>query len=74
MDSKGTPPDNRSCGLASVVERNIQAPIARRQREERKQTRQQRLAERLLSSETMTMQDKKLTEAIRLPLSLAGRA
>ena len=45
MDSKGTPKDNRSFGLASVVERNIQSLIARRRREERKQTRQQRLAE-----------------------------
>jgi len=45
MDSKGAPKENCSFGLASVVERNIQALIARRRREERKQTRQQRLAD-----------------------------
>ena len=45
MDSKEIPKDNGSFGLASVVERNIQSLIARRRREERKQTREQRLAE-----------------------------
>ncbi len=50
MDSKGTPKDNRSFELASVVERNIQSLIARRRREERKRTRQQRLAEAVRDS------------------------
>src|ERR1051325_10153658 len=45
MDGNGTPNGNCSFGLASVVERNIQALIARRRGEERKQTREQRLAE-----------------------------
>src|SRR5947207_7246522 len=44
MDSKGAPKENCSVGLASVVERNIQALIAGGRREERKQARQQRLA------------------------------
>jgi len=45
MDSQGTPTDKSSFGLASVVERNIRSLIARRRREDREQTRQQRLAE-----------------------------
>jgi len=45
MDSEATPNDNGSCRLASVVERNIQSLIAHRQRDERKQTRQQRVAD-----------------------------
>ena len=45
MQSKGTSNDDGSSRLAGVVERNIRALIEHRQRDERKQTRQQRVAD-----------------------------
>src|ERR1044071_6446662 len=45
MESNGTSKDNDSSRLAGVVERNIRALIAHRQRDERKQSGQQRVAD-----------------------------
>ncbi len=45
MEGKGTSNNNGSSRLAGVVERNIRSLVARRQRDERQQTGQQRVAD-----------------------------
>ena len=45
MEGKGTPNDNGPSRLAGVVERNIRSLVARRQRDERNQRPQQRVAD-----------------------------